>query len=163
MSNDGDGNICSYCDGLMSIRDGQESTGTCDSCAQAHLPEALEKLEAAKGKIDALEGALEKIRSKFTDAENATSEQIAVSAVAFLDAYERETISLREKIVALEAPIPMLLFCPTCGSRHLDEGDFATKVHHTHACQGCGMVWRPAVVPTVGVHFLPGFKNAEKP
>jgi hypothetical protein len=53
----------------------------------------------------------------------------------------------------------MLLWCPQCGERHIDEGEFATKIHHTHACQHCGMVWRPAVVPTVGVQFLPNFKN----
>jgi len=57
-------------------------------------------------------------------------------------------------------PIPMLLWCPECGERHIDEGDYATKSHHTHACQHCGHVWRPAVVPTCGVQFLPGFKNA---
>jgi rubredoxin len=56
-------------------------------------------------------------------------------------------------------PIPMLLWCPSCGKRHIDVGEFATKVHHTHACQHCGMVWRPAVVATCGVQFLPGFKN----
>lgn len=56
-------------------------------------------------------------------------------------------------------PIPMLIWCPECGERHIDEGEFATKSHHTHACQGCGHVWRPAIVPTVGVRFLPGFKN----
>ena len=60
------------------------------------------------------------------------------------------------------APIPMLLWCPECGGRHVDEGEFATKPHHTHACQHCGMVWRPAIVPTCGVWFLPGFKNEEK-
>jgi hypothetical protein len=59
-------------------------------------------------------------------------------------------------------PIPMLLFCPACGDRHVDEGEFAAKSHHTHACQTCGMAWRPAVVPTVGVRFLPGFKNGER-
>lgn len=59
-----------------------------------------------------------------------------------------------------ERGIPMILFCPMCHARHLDEGEFATKPHHTHACQWCGFVWRPAVVPTVGVQFLPGFKNA---
>ncbi len=58
-------------------------------------------------------------------------------------------------------PVPMLLWCPECGVRHIDVGDFATKLHHTHACQGCGHVWRPAVVHTVGVQFLPGFKNGE--
>lgn len=56
-------------------------------------------------------------------------------------------------------PIPMLLTCPSCGERHIDEGEFATKPHHTHACQHCGMCWRPAVTATVGVQFLPGFKD----
>lgn len=56
-------------------------------------------------------------------------------------------------------PVPMLLPCPSCGDRHVDRGDFATKPHHTHACQSCGMVWRPAIGPTVGVQFLPGFKD----
>jgi len=56
-------------------------------------------------------------------------------------------------------PVPMRLNCPECGALHIDEGEFATKPHHTHACQMCGMVWRPAIVCTVGVQFLPGFKN----
>jgi hypothetical protein len=56
-------------------------------------------------------------------------------------------------------PVPMLLWCPECSERHIDFGEFATRPHHTHACQDCGMVWRPALVPTVGVDYLPGFKN----
>lgn len=59
------------------------------------------------------------------------------------------------------APVPMVLHCPECRTRHVDVGEFATKVHHTHSCQGCGLTWRPAVVATVGVQFLPGFKNEE--
>ncbi len=54
----------------------------------------------------------------------------------------------------------MLLWCPMCHARHVDEGDFATHPHHTHACQTCGLTWRPAVVDTVGVAFLPGFKDS---
>lgn len=57
------------------------------------------------------------------------------------------------------APVPMILYCPMCTERHIDEGEFETKVHHTHSCQSCGHTWRPAVVPTVGVMYLPGFKN----
>lgn len=57
------------------------------------------------------------------------------------------------------APIAMILRCSACGERHIDEGEFATKPHHTHACQFCGEVWRPAIGPTVGVKFLPGFKS----
>lgn len=60
----------------------------------------------------------------------------------------------------LEAPLPMLLWCPSCNVRHIDEGPFIEKVHHTHACQSCGVVWRPAIRATVGVRFLPGFLNA---
>lgn len=60
-----------------------------------------------------------------------------------------------------QSPIPMRLHCPDCGALHIDEGEFATKPHHTHACQHCGNVWRPAIVATVGVRFLPGFKNAD--
>lgn len=58
-------------------------------------------------------------------------------------------------------PIPMRLPCPACGAIHLDVDEFATKPHHTHACQECGNVWRPAVVNTVGVKFLPGFRNED--
>ena len=57
--------------------------------------------------------------------------------------------------------IPMLLWCPECGHRHIDVGEFATKAHHTHACQNCGMTWRPAIQYTHGIRFLPGFKNEE--
>lgn len=55
----------------------------------------------------------------------------------------------------------MLLWCPICGARHIDKGDFAVKPHHTHACQECGTVWRPAIVNTLGVQFLPGFRDKQ--
>lgn len=55
--------------------------------------------------------------------------------------------------------VDMLLWCPQCNKRHYDEGDFAAKPHSTHACQHCGMCWKPAKVPTRGVRFLPGYKN----
>ncbi len=58
-------------------------------------------------------------------------------------------------------PLSMLLWCPQCSTRHVDIGEFATKPHHTHACQACGNVWRPAVESTVGVQFLPGFKDGD--
>ncbi len=63
---------------------------------------------------------------------------------------------------ALSLPVrgvPLLLWCPQCNQRHIDVGEWATRLHHTHACQVCGNVWRPALVETVGVQFLPGFKS----
>lgn len=55
--------------------------------------------------------------------------------------------------------IPMILNCPACGERHVDSGRWEKIVHSIHACQHCGLVWRPAKVPTVGVQFLPGCKG----
>lgn len=59
-----------------------------------------------------------------------------------------------------QAPIPMHIYCPMCHTQHIDEGEWATRPHHTHSCQTCGHTWRPAVVCTTGVQFLPGFKDA---
>jgi hypothetical protein len=56
-------------------------------------------------------------------------------------------------------PTPMWLTCPHCREPHVDVGEFATKPHHTHSCQKCGLTWRPTIRNTVGVRFLPGFKN----
>jgi predicted RNA-binding Zn-ribbon protein involved in translation (DUF1610 family) len=91
----------------------------------------------------------------FTEAED---EALDIAIRTYLSA-----LPAAERLAMSEGPIPMLLWCPECGARHIDEGEFATKVHHTHACQSCGMVWRPAVVPTCGVNFLPGFKNEVTP
>lgn len=67
---------------------------------------------------------------------------------------------LEERLRIHAGPLHMILNCPACGARHIDEGEFVEKRHHTHACQSCGMVWRPAVEHTLGVQFLPGFKNS---
>lgn len=61
--------------------------------------------------------------------------------------------------VAEISTVPMILNCPECMGRHIDEGEFSEKPHHTHACQHCGFVWRPAKLNTHGVQYLPGFKN----
>jgi hypothetical protein len=80
------------------------------------------------------------------------------AAIAVRDTAQREA-----GLVSLSRPIPMILHCPDCLARHVDAGEFATKPHHTHACQSCGLVWRPAIVNTVGVQFLPGFKDDVEP
>jgi rubredoxin len=67
---------------------------------------------------------------------------------------------LEQTKLAENMAIPMIMFCPQCNARHIDEGEFSEVAHHTHACQSCGFVWRPAKVNTHGVEFLPGYKNA---
>lgn len=63
-----------------------------------------------------------------------------------------------ERTVITE-PVQMLMWCPVCHERHVDKGAWENRLHHTHACQHCGHVWRPAIYCTVGVQFLPGFKD----
>lgn len=56
-----------------------------------------------------------------------------------------------------EEPVPMILWCPACGERHIDPPSM--DAHKTHACQFCGLLWKPALCDTVGVRFLPGCKD----
>lgn len=61
-------------------------------------------------------------------------------------------------------PVQLVMYCPA-GHPHVDEGEWATKPHKTHRCQHnynydgsadgvCGLEWRPAAFPTVGVAAL---------
>ncbi|WP_186056572.1 hypothetical protein [Burkholderia gladioli] len=66
--------------------------------------------------------------------------------------------------VAEAEPIPMLLFCPRCGTQHIDapedaecDGEvvhsagWSNPPHRSHLCHACDCIWRPADVATVGV------------
>ena len=39
-------------------------------------------------------------------------------------------------------PIATILHCPWCQAQHIDEGEWATRPHHTHLCAKCGRTWR---------------------
>lgn len=45
----------------------------------------------------------------------------------------------------------MQLFCPGCNLQHIDKGEWATKPHKRHLCEGCGLEWRPFDFATVAV------------
>lgn len=83
------------------------------------------------------------------------------ASAAVVEAADRPRDAVTMSADDMPSPIPLLLWCPGCGERHIDGGTFASKPHHTHACQNCGMVWRPSIRPTVGVLFLPGFKDVD--
>jgi hypothetical protein len=44
-----------------------------------------------------------------------------------------------------------ILFCPECSIQHIDEGEWKTRPHKTHQCQGCLHEWKPFDEYTVGV------------
>lgn len=54
----------------------------------------------------------------------------------------------------MDKPIDVILFCPVCGTRHIDkpepERGWDNPPHRSHLCDHCGCIWRPADVPTNG-------------
>lgn len=61
---------------------------------------------------------------------------------------------LNERVMP-SAPVDMVLFCPECGTQHVDapepEKDWDNPPHRSHLCAWCKCVWRPADIPTNGV------------
>ena len=60
-----------------------------------------------------------------------------------------------------QAPIPYALNCPKCNCPHIDEGEWATRLHKTHRCQNCGHEWRPFEYATVGVKEVAALAKPE--
>ena len=66
--------------------------------------------------------------------------------------YVRETQGPGMFDVGQAYPVSYLtLFCPECGHQHIDEGEWATRIHKTHLCSACGNEWRVSYAPTFGV------------
>lgn len=65
---------------------------------------------------------------------------------------------MNDALAKLREPIPMVLWCPVCGTQHIDKPQldrgWDNPPHRSHECQGCGLVWRPADVPTTGVERI---------
>ncbi len=48
--------------------------------------------------------------------------------------------------------IPLQLKCPQCDMIHVDQDEWATtRLHRKHLCHGCGHLWTPYLVTTIGV------------
>lgn len=55
-----------------------------------------------------------------------------------------------------------ILNCPRCEKQHIDEGEWAKRLHHTHRCLHCGHEFR--IEPyTFGVAELPKCHWCRKP
>ena len=75
---------------------------------------------------------------------------------AWLDSGLREIAKARALLAfAVPAPLDVILFCPKCGAQHVDkpepEKGWTNPPHKSHLCHVCGLIWRPADVPTNGV------------
>jgi len=79
----------------------------------------------------------------------------------------------------IERPIDMVLFCPACGTQHIDASEYERDLgkgntsrtndvwtnppHRSHLCSSCGHIWRPADVPTNGVERVTTSGQADSP
>lgn len=116
---------------------------------EAALEVSTETVEQLRSDISRLQG----FREELQRANEELARQVDQQRGQIL-AYEREGLEAQK-------PVPMLLWCPECGQRHVDRGKAADDAHHTHACQACGHVWKPAKIRTIGVQFLPGYRDDE--
>lgn len=55
-----------------------------------------------------------------------------------------------------EFVIDMLIFCPKCGTHHVDkpDGEWTNPPHKSHLCHACGHIWRISDTCTNGVAGL---------
>lgn len=62
----------------------------------------------------------------------------------------------RRRAELAEAPIDMLLFCPTCNAQPIDapSEDWSNPPHKSHLCHICGEIWRPCDRPTNGIESI---------
>lgn len=72
------------------------------------------------------------------------------------EVWETQIRPALQAAIAAQGPIPMVLHCPRCHLQHIDAPDERTpdwqnQPHRSHLCHGCGLIWRPADVPTIGV------------
>jgi predicted RNA-binding Zn-ribbon protein involved in translation (DUF1610 family) len=98
-----------------------------------------------------------------------TDEQIMNIADSYSFTWDEGIVAFARALLSASkpaAPIDMLLFCPNCGTQHIDapeehERDEGLSVrmdvswtnppHRSHLCHACECIWRPADVPTNGV------------
>lgn len=72
------------------------------------------------------------------------------------DEHEAQVEALYTRVV-VSGPATIPLYCPWCGKRHVDEGEWATKTHAVHLCvndavgEGCQRRWQ--LMDTDGLPF----------
>lgn len=76
-------------------------------------------------------------------------------------------LELKDKLAELAKRNPphleLLIHCPRCLKQHVDEGEYATAPHKSHACQFCGLTFQASGPrESIGVQFFTGYKNPEK-
>lgn len=112
----------------------------------------------------ALEESLESVMIRMADEMSGARralEKIALHGGDMLnlrDLAELSATKIEETRVLVDTQIgrqlrPAKLYCPHCGHRHVDQGEWATieRAHHKHRCSQCERDFEPFPFATVGV------------
>jgi hypothetical protein len=159
------------CLALLHKLEGYSSGNDCPLCSTAPeemhsrecpLPGLMVRLETGIGKEDLPTGVSQEVRGI------EWPEQIPALAHVLSDDYNSDAgtwesvaeaafdwFKERGAFIAELAPIPMILYCPNCGTQHIDAPEpdtgWTNPPHRSHKCHACQSIWRPADVHTVGV------------
>lgn len=160
---------------FLAATDQVELSALLDTMAAAAIEVACEGGEDEVNQIiDTVPAIITPTAQDPTEAERAHCERAAIALndlAADYDGYEfvamgtdhilRERASVRAEVEqelskdwvarAEVAPVPKHILCPKCGLEHIDRGEWETKLHRSHLCEGCQHVWRPFEYFTVGV------------
>lgn len=58
--------------------------------------------------------------------------------LAYIVGHSRISLPIRERLTRPIGPGKSRFYCPACNEQHIDEGEWATRPHHTHLCLACG-------------------------
>jgi len=90
--------------------------------------------------------------------------------IEWLEKVAVEQWNTRVELARRDEPLPpldLLLFCPCCGTQHIDAPEpfsgWLNPPHKSHVCHVCGHIWRPSdsctngvgSIKTVGQHDSP--------
>lgn len=128
--------------------------------------EATDLLQEAEGLIADMDSEIEELRTALHQADLdgyrtaffEIGELLGMTAQPFSpkEVWETQMRPALQAAIAAQGPVPMVLHCPRCHLQHIDAPDERTPdwqnpPHRSHLCHGCGLIWRPADVPTIGV------------
>lgn len=128
--------------------------------------EATDLLQEAEGLITDMDSEIEELRTALHQADLdgyrtaffEIGELLGMTAQPFSpkEVWETQMRPALHAAIAAQGPVPMVLHCPRCHLQHIDAPDERTPdwqnpPHRSHLCHGCGLIWRPADVPTIGV------------
>lgn len=177
----------------------EQMLGALRSCSGVpHWPALIPTINAARKRLETTRQAeaVPDVRNLISQLENAAHNKgelferhqgkgwPATASERFTRLRDETIPSLRKQLLAAApqqaeaVPVDMVLYCPKCGTQHIDMKEIRfidrgpnsppgnqtvwdNPPHKSHLCHGCGHIWRPSDTPTNGVEATASGKDAD--